>query len=40
MADIPKHETETTEFKKSLAELQQGLISLAAMLNKHGQAEL
>ena len=33
-------ETETTEFKKSLAELNQGLISLAAMLNKHGQAEL
>lgn len=33
-------ETETTEFKKSLAELKQGLISLAAMLNKHGQAEL
>ncbi|QOJ08056.1 ATP-binding protein [Nitrosomonas sp. H1_AOB3] len=33
-------ETETTELKKSLAELKQGLISLAAMLNKHGQAEL
>ena len=33
-------ETETTEFKKSLAELKQGLISLTAMLNKHGQAEL
>ena len=33
-------ETETTELKKSLAELKQGLVSLAAMLNKHGQAEL
>ncbi|MDR0779544.1 MAG: putative DNA binding domain-containing protein [Pseudomonadales bacterium] len=33
-------ETETTELKKSLAELKQGLISLVAMLNKHGQAEL
>lgn len=40
MTELPAHETETTEFKKSLAELQQGLISLAAMLNKHGQAEL
>ncbi len=28
-------ETETTELKKSLAELKQGLVSLAAMLNKH-----
>lgn len=33
-------ETETKEFKKSLSELKEGLISLAAMLNKHGQAEL
>lgn len=33
-------ETETIELKKSLAELKQGLVSLAAMLNKHGQAEL
>lgn len=40
MTEFPAHETETTEFKKSLAELQQGLISLAAMLNKHGHAEL
>jgi ATP-dependent DNA helicase RecG len=37
---LPTNETETTEFKKSLAELKQGLISLAAMLNKHGQGEL
>jgi len=33
-------ENETTELKTSLAELKQGLISLVAMLNKHGQAEL
>lgn len=33
-------ENETVEMKKSLAELKQGLTSLAAMLNKHGQAEL
>ncbi|HOI67984.1 MAG TPA: ATP-binding protein, partial [Thiomonas arsenitoxydans] len=33
-------ETETIELKKSLAELKQGLVSLAAMLNKHGQGEL
>lgn len=36
----PMTESETTELKKSLAELKQGLVSLAAMLNKHGQAEL
>lgn len=40
MAELPTTETETVEFKKSLAELKQGLISLAAMLNKHGHAEL
>ncbi|MGL6160114.1 AlbA family DNA-binding domain-containing protein [Microbulbifer sp.] len=40
MTDLPNTETETVEFKKSLAELKQGLISLAAMLNKHGEAEL
>jgi len=33
-------ETESVEFKKSLAELKEGLISLAAMLNKHGEGEL
>ena len=30
-------ETETREFKKSLAELKQGLVSLAAMLNRARQ---
>ena len=37
---LPPHESETVEFKTSLAELKQGLISLVAMLNKHGQADL
>lgn len=36
----PQCESETVEFKTGLAELKQGLISLAAMLNKHGQADL
>ena len=33
-------ETETKEFKKSLGELKQGLVSLVAMLNEYAQAEL
>ncbi|MEI6150837.1 MAG: ATP-binding protein, partial [bacterium] len=33
-------ESETREFKKSLAELKEGLISISAMLNKHGTGEL
>ena len=33
-------ESETTEFKKSLAEIKAGLVSIAAILNKHGQGEL
>jgi ATP-dependent DNA helicase RecG len=33
-------ESETCEFKKSLAELKEGLISIAAILNKHGAGEL
>lgn len=33
-------ETERREFKKSLAELKAGLISIAAILNKHGKGEL
>jgi ATP-dependent DNA helicase RecG len=37
---LPNAESETVEFKTSLAELKQGLISLVAMLNKHGQGDL
>jgi hypothetical protein len=33
-------ESEVTEFKKSLAELGDGLNSIAAILNKHGGGEL
>ena len=33
-------ESETVELKKSLAELKEGLISMAAMLNKHRRGEL
>ena len=33
-------ENETVEFKKSLAELKAGLISIVAILNKHGAGEL
>lgn len=33
-------ECETVELKKSLAELKEGLISITAMLNKHGAGEL
>jgi ATP-dependent DNA helicase RecG len=33
-------ETERREFKKSLAELKAGLISMVAILNKHGKGEL
>ena len=33
-------ESETIELKKSLAELKEGLISMAAILNKHGTGEL
>lgn len=33
-------ETETIEYKKFLAELKQGVVSLAAMSNKHGEANL
>jgi ATP-dependent DNA helicase RecG len=34
------NESETIEFKKSLAELGEGLNSLASILNKHGAGEL
>jgi len=33
-------ETETTEFKKSTAELKSGVVSISAILNKHGKGEL
>ena len=33
-------ESEAVEFKQSLAELSEGLISLAAILNKHSGGEL
>ena len=32
---MTKTETETIEYKKSLAELKEGLISIVAILNKH-----
>ena len=37
---MPEQENEAVEFKKSLAELKAGLISMAAILNKHGAGEL
>ena len=33
-------ETEQTEFKKSTAELKGGVVSIAAILNKHGSGDL
>ena len=33
-------ETETVEFKKSTSELKSGVVSIAAILNKHGQGKL
>ncbi len=33
-------ESETTEFKKSTAELKSGVASIAAILNKHGKGTL
>ncbi len=33
-------ESETIEHKKSLSELKEGLVSMAAILNKHGRGEL
>lgn len=33
-------ESETCEFKKSLSELKEGLVSIAAILNKHGEGDL
>ena len=36
----PLRESETVELKKSLAELKEGLVSIAAILNKHGAGGL
>ena len=33
-------ETETIEFKKSTAELKDGVVSIVAILNKHGKGDL
>jgi len=33
-------ESETIEFKKSTAEIKPGVVSIAAMLNKHGRGEM
>ena len=33
-------ESETVELKKSLAELKEGIVSVTAILNKHGMGEL
>ena len=40
MRSDPWTESETCELKKSLAELKEGLISIVAILNKHGAGEL
>ena len=40
MSSNPLRESETVELKKSLAELKEGLVSIAAILNKHGSGEL
>ena len=40
MPKPPQIESETLEFKKSVSELKEGLISITAMLNKHGYGEL
>jgi ATP-dependent DNA helicase RecG len=40
MSSETLRESETVELKKSLAELKEGLVSIAAILNKHGAGEL
>ena len=37
---LPKRESETVEFKKTISELREGIISIASMLNKNGEANL
>jgi ATP-dependent DNA helicase RecG len=39
-AGTPLRESEAIELKKGLAELKQGLVSMVAILNKHGMGEL
>jgi len=40
MAAESMAESETREFKKSLSELKEGMVSIVAILNKHGRGEL
>lgn len=40
MSSEPLRESEAVELKKSLSELKEGLVSIAAILNKHGAGEL
>ena len=40
MDKLPLRESESVELKKSLAELKQGLVSIAAILNKHNAGTL
>lgn len=40
MSSEALRETETIELKKSLAELKEGLVAMAAILNKHGAGDL
>src|SRR3990167_755401 len=40
MSSESLRESETVELKKSLAELKEGLVSMVAILNKHGAGEL
>jgi ATP-dependent DNA helicase RecG len=40
MSSEALRESETVELKKSLAELKEGLVSIVAILNKHGAGEL
>ena len=40
MNTITRYETETQEFKTSLAELDKGILALAAMLNKSGKGKV
>lgn len=37
---LPKKETEKTEFKKTISELKEGMISITSMLNKNGAGTL